>query len=115
MSLYSLMESYGTLKRPTIGRDTTQGVTQSPFVNVSGSVNIPCSVQQASGRTQEIYAQRNIFVTTTLYFPRDPHCQVNDRFEATDRTGVTSIYLIRGVTAQLGRGRVWQVEAELIQ
>lgn len=110
-----MMESYGTLKRPTIARDSTQGVTQDPFVTVTGSVNIPCSVQQASARTQELYAQRNIFVTTTIYFPLDPQSQVNDRFEATDRTGVMSIYLIRGVTAQLGRGRVWQVEAELIR
>ena len=110
-----MMESYGTLKRPTIGRDNMQGVTQDPFVVVPGAVNIPCSVQQASARVQELYAQRNIFVTTTIYFPVDPKCEVNDRFEAVDRTGVMSIYLIRGLTAQLGRGRVWQVEAELIR
>jgi hypothetical protein len=64
---------------------------------------------------QELYAQRNAVVTTTLYFGQDPGAEPNDLIEVTDRTGRTANYLARGESQSVGRGRLWQVDCELIR
>ncbi len=113
MSLITTMcESVAVVKRPVIGRDSAQGVTQPSFTVVAS--NLPCSVQEPSTAVQELYAQRNTFVTAKLYFAQDPLAQVNDRVEATDRTGRTSVYLVRGEAQAVGRGRLWDLDAEKV-
>jgi|SRR5581483_961831 len=111
MSLYTMMESTCLIQRPQIGRDSSEGVTQT-FVTIIS--NLPCSVQQAGLNVIQLYAQRNSVVNTTIYFPQDPGAQVNDLLLATDRTGSTLYYLIKGQAQAVGRGRVWQIEAEWI-
>lgn len=106
----TMLESMGQLKRPTIGRDSAQGVTQPTFVDVGDAV--PCSVQQASVMTKLLYAQRNSVVTTTIYFAQNPMAQVNDIFVATDMSRKTLTYLVKGQAQSVGRGRLWQIEAE---
>jgi hypothetical protein len=113
MSLISTMlESSGVVKRPIIGRDTAEGVTQPAFNPVTDL--LPCSIQQASVRVITLYAQRNSNVTTTIYFAQNPMAQVNDIFVGTDRTGKTLTYLVKGEAQSVGRGRLWQIEAEWI-
>lgn len=108
-----MLESTGSLRRPTIGRDSAQGVTQNPFVTLFE--NVACSVQQARTSVKELYAQRNTVVTTTVYFASDPGAQVNDLFTATDRAGTVSNYLVRGKSQAVGQARLWNTDMELIE
>lgn len=108
----TMLESTATTKRPTIGRDSAQGVTQDPFVTLL--TDVPCSCQQASARVQELYAQRNAFVTTTVYFAQDPQVQPNDLLLVTDRTGGTANYRVVGQSQAVGRGRLWNVDCEFV-
>ncbi len=111
MSLLSMLESSGTLKRPTIGRDSQQGVTQNPFVAISPSV--PCSVQPANKDVVMLYAQRNTQVTTSIFFAQDIQAQVNDRFESINRGGQPSgTYLVRGYEQEVDRMVVWRMDAQ---
>ena len=108
----TMLESSAVLQRPTIGRDSADGVTQT-FVTIAS--NLPCSVQQAGARTMEIYLQRNIEVSTEIHFDQDPGCQANDVFIITDRTNTATYYLVEGRAQPVGRGRIWKVDARWIQ
>lgn len=108
-----MCESSCTIKRPTIGQDAEAGTTQDPFVIIM--LDLPCSQQEASSRTQELYGQRNIFVSTTFYFPVDPRAEVNDLILSTDRTGATVKYLVQGAQQPVGRGRIWSVDCERVR
>jgi concanavalin A-like lectin/glucanase superfamily protein len=105
MSLFSMLESTGYLQRPTIGRDTQQGVTQTPWNTVSAVV--PCSVQSANSSVKMLYMQRNTDIIVTIYFAQDIGAQVNDRFIATDTSGVQSTILVLSESQQVDRGVVW--------
>lgn len=115
MSLITtLLESSCVIQRPTIGRDSQQGVTQDPFVAIAS--NLPCSQQEASAGVQQLYAQNNTVVTTTLYFAQDPGCEVNDRAIVTDRRGLPTYYLLQGeAQIAVGRGRLWSVAATRVR
>ena len=114
MSLISTMlESYCTGKRPTIGRDASQGVTQSPFVVLFR--NVPCSCQQSSAMVKELYAQRNAVAPTTVHFAQNPGVEVNDVLDITTREGTTVTYLVEGPAEPTGRARIWSVGATLIR
>jgi hypothetical protein len=109
-----MMESVATVKRPTIGRDSRRGVTQDPFrVLISG---LPCNSNQSSASTKEIYGQRNVTVTHTVYFAQDPGAEVNDLLVVTNqRTGVVSNLLVRGQSDSDTRGRLWVVDCEQVR
>ena len=114
MALIStMMESYGTLKRPTVGRDTAQGVTSTPFVTVA--VNLPCSVSQMSASAQLLYAQRNVFISTVIYLAVDPGANVNDVFDATDRLGNVTRYLVKDIFGSDTRSRLFSMGCEAIR
>ena len=105
MSLRStMMESTCNVLRPTIGRDGSQGTTQSHKVITS---NLACSAQQAHYSITMLYAQRNASVDTVLYFDVDPKCEPNDRIDVTDRTENVTSYLVTGRAQPVGRGRLW--------
>ncbi len=107
-----MCESTGVLKRPTIGRDVQQGVTQNPFVTVCPSV--PCTVQPASQRVVELYAQRNTGVTTSVFFAQDIQAQVNDRFEALNPAGQQTVILVKGFSQEVDRMVCWRMDGEKI-
>ena len=107
-----MLESSCLLRRPTISRDAANGVIQDPFVIIAS--NLPCSVQELPTRELILYAQRNTNVTTKVYFASDPRAQINDRLDVMDRTGRTSAYLVRGEAQAVGRGRLWDLDAEKI-
>jgi hypothetical protein len=120
MSFATMMESFGTLYRATIGQDSSGGTTQDPFVPIPPQLavmvqNIPCSISQAGVRVQELYAQRNVIVNTRIAFDRNPRAEVNDIFKATDRSGIQRTYLVRGVHQPLGRAVAWTLDCEVIQ
>lgn len=120
-----MMESSAVVYRPSIGRDSRQGVTQTPFVPVdpvNGGVEVnrletelPCTVQQASPRTIMLYGQQNAEFSTVLIFAQDPRCQQNDQIRVTDRTGNVTYYLVVGAALPTGRARQWIVTANYVQ
>lgn len=99
MSLYSMLESVGTLKRATISRDLNKGVVQDPFTDII--VDVACSVQPASISAKEIYAQREAFITASIFFEDDIGARVNDRFHVVDSNGTEHIFLIHGFSQNL--------------
>lgn len=109
MSLLNLLESTGILYRPTIGRDSQQGVTQDPFVPISQP--IPCSVQSASATVTMLYRQRNSDIVVTVYLATDPQAQVSDKFVVTDRQGNQRVLLVLGEAQQVDRDVVWVMYA----
>lgn len=111
MSLESMMESVGTLLRPTTGRDRMQGVTQNYRPILSG---FPCSQQQAGASVVMRYAQRQTSVGTTIYLAQDIGAQVNDKIDVTDMLGKTTSYLVKGETQPIGIGTIWSVDCEKI-
>ena len=96
MSLFSMLESAGTLKRPVISTTAAHGTAQEPPETIIE--NVPCSVQPAGTHVQLIYAQRNTIVTTRIYFDQDIGAKVNDYFDVTDSALVTHRFLVKGVT-----------------
>jgi hypothetical protein len=109
----SMFESVATVQRPLIGRDSAAGVTQDPFTTLAR--NLPCSCQQAKASVRDLYAQRNLVVTTTIYFNTDPGAEANDRIIVTDRTGTCSSYNVSGKSQPVGRGWLFKVDAELVR
>ncbi len=107
-----MLESTGVLKRPTIGRDSQQGVTQSPFVTVCPSV--PCTVQPASQNVVMLYAQRNTEVSTSVFFDQDIQAQVNDRFDAVNPAGQTTKLLVKGFSQEVDRMICWRMDCSKI-
>lgn len=111
-----MCESYATLKRPKIGRDSASGVTQDPF-NIIIS-NVTCSCQQAGAFIKLLYDQRNQAVPTSVYFAQDIGCQANDQLVITDRTGIAYEYNVTGPAKPVGRfqyyGMLFEVTAEFI-
>ncbi len=109
----TMMDSICTIQRPSIGRDTQEGTTQT-FDQVI-QANMPCSQQEASASVRMLYAQRNTQVSTTFYFYMNPGTEVNDRLISTDRLSQVAYYLVQGEAEPVGRGRLWQVQCERIR
>ena len=112
MSLWTMLESTGTLEAPTIGRDASQGVTQTTWTEVL--CDFPCSVQQSGGSRMAFYAQMSPSIGTTVYTATDIGAQPNQRMIITDRTGDSKYYNVNAMTQSVGRGRLWQTECTLI-
>lgn len=109
----TMMESIGVLKRPTIGRDLRQGVTQT-YATIAE--NLPCSAQESRASVKDLYAQRNVLVGVTVYFSQDPGAMVNDLLVSTNqRTGEVLTLLVQGTAQPVSRGRLWTVDAERIR
>lgn len=115
MSLLSMMRSVLTLKRPSIAQDAAGGVEQEPFRTIIS--NVPCDVQTAGIMVQNLYAQRNSEVSTTIYAARDTGAQANDIVEVVDQDGNTLIFLVRGSRKELVNRRQspYQIDCMYIQ
>lgn len=116
MSVESMLDSTCIIYRPTsVTRDGAGGTVQ---VFTLLAANLPCSQQQASPRTQELYQQREVNVGTTLYFAEPPGgATVNDFVVVTDWIYETPrYYLIQGASFPAPRvtagGEVWQLDCE---
>ena len=112
--MITMMDSVmNNLKRPRIGRDDNQGVTQT-FETIA--IDVPCCLSQSGGTVQQMYAQRGMFNMFTIWFGLFyPGCEVNDVMTITDRSGIARTFLIRSLTSPLGRRVVYSVDAQLIQ
>lgn len=94
MSLFTtMMDSVATLKRPTIGRDANQGVTQDPFETIVQDE--PCSVQPISGNDLMVFGQRESGIDSTIFFTSDIGAAVNDKIETTDALGDVRTFMVR--------------------
>ena len=80
-----MCRSSATLQRQAVTKDASGGMVHS-YANVSGSVDLPCDIQPASGRVRDQYMQRNLAVTHTMYFPDDVTVLPGDRLTASGRT-----------------------------
>lgn len=110
----TMLESTATGKRPTIGRDTAEGVTQDPFRTLF--TGYPCSYQEQSVTVMDVYGQRNTVTRLVVYFDQDPSLEVNDRVEITEvRTGATDYLNVTGTAQPVARGRIWSVDCERIR
>ena len=98
MSLDTMLESVGTLKRPVMGRDSAGGQTQDQKVVLT---DIPCSVQEASGSTVTRFAQRQTQVDTTIYMEEDIGARENDILEVEDDDGRVATFSIPAQIHQL--------------
>lgn len=98
MSLTSMLESKGDLKRPTITKDSKGGTIQT-FETVS--TDHSCSVQPADSDVTIHYAQKNVQVNISIYFATNISPQVSDIFEVTDNDGVLHKYLVQGDSKDL--------------
>ncbi len=119
--LTTMLESVGTLKRPTINRDQAGGVTQDPFKTTRTAPpptiivqDVPCSIQPASAHIQQIYAQQGMNVTTTIFFADDIQARPNDLFFAEDLNGNMHRFKVLGFNSNLfGRYNVpYQMNCE---
>lgn len=100
MSLYTTMlESTGSLYRPTPGRDLSQGTLQDfgePLYQ-----GIRCSVQPARDSIILLYAQRNAKVSAQIYLVQQILAQPSDYFKVIDRDGTVSIFQVQGMDRNL--------------
>ncbi len=99
MSLYSMLESVCTIKRPTISRDSHEGVVQT-FDQIIVQ-DVACSVQPASANITVLYAQRNLNVNTTIFFAQNVFAEANDVIEVTDREGILHTFQVMGYRKQI--------------
>jgi hypothetical protein len=115
MSIYTCFDSVAVIKRPTVGRDTMNGVTQDPFVVINPE--IWCSYQEKGQTVIDVYGQRQTQVRSTLYFAQDPGVEVNDLVVATDQWGLGTAtkLIVRGPAQPVGRGVQWECEVERLR
>ena len=113
MSIYTCMDSVGTLQRPVISRDSAQGVTQSAWTTIV--CNFPCSAQQSGASRMAFYQQMSASISSNLYTAQNIEAQENDRIKIVDRTGRTYWYNVDGQTQPVGRGIQWQTAVTLVQ
>ena len=104
-----MMDAVATIYRPSsVTRDAASGVVQIWTVLQAALI---CSEQQARGSTKWLYSQKNVEVSTTIYFVEDPGATVNDRIASTsDYTGVTKLYLVQGNSKSDTHGLLWFVD-----
>ena len=110
----TMMESWATVKRPTVSRDAAQGTVYTHDIIIKEG--IACNLSQAGPMMQLLYAQQNNTISSTLYFAEDPMIQPDDIVVVTTpRTGTVNTYLSKGRSQPLGRGHTWQANVELIE
>lgn len=118
MSLLTLMESVGTLKRPNIGRDSAHGTTQTFDIIAA---NVTCSVQPLTMQDRDLYGQTNTEINMMIFTLLNIGARNNDRFEVEELdsngqpTGVVNTYLVRGFQTPVSRYRFWYMPAEQLQ
>ncbi len=114
MSLMGMMDSVCNIYRPSsVTRDANQGQVQV-FTTLQAA--LPCSQQQMGASMQQVYAQNNAFVGTTIYFPADPLTHANDRLVAQSIfDGVVNQYLVAGSSFPVARGVLWGADCTMIQ
>jgi hypothetical protein len=115
MSLVGTMcESSANVYRPTIGRDSQEGVIQDPFVHIAGP--FPCSLNEGGATAGVLYGQRNAEIGTTIYFPLDPLAEVNDLIVLVDRSGRSVQYLVQGeAQSSSGREVLWAINVTRVR
>lgn len=79
MSVENLLRTTGTLRRPTIEKDESGGMTR-PFVDVSGKVDVPCDIQRGSGSSRQQYMQVQANAVHTIYTVDDLEMRPGDLF-----------------------------------
>jgi head-tail adaptor len=84
MSLLSMLRSKGTLQRSTSTKDASGGRTLA-WSDVSGSTDVRCDIQPASGSTVFKYAQMHIVVTHQILVAGDIGARADDRFTSGTR------------------------------
>lgn len=83
MSVTSLCNRVLQLQRPTF--TDARGVQgPSVYTVVSGAEEVPCSIQPARPNTVELYRQRRMQVSHSVYFDYDWKVYLGDRFVEID-------------------------------
>ncbi len=85
MSVESLLNTTGTLRRPSIEKDESGGMTR-PFLDVAGKVDVACAIQRGSATMRTQYMQQGAKAVHTIFTVDDLEMQPNDLFvSATGR------------------------------
>jgi hypothetical protein len=114
-----MFESTGVLRRPKIGRDSSQGVTQDlAAASTIIAQDVPCSVQEKTAGVLDAFGQRQTVSRTQVYTMDDIGARVNDVFDATnDLSGVTVRYLVQSAAKEV-QGRLqapWVMDVEVLR
>lgn len=104
----SLITDTITLERPVITVDASSGSKREVWNPVTGSENIPASIQPVSSAVRMELASRQIILTHRIYTRTDLKPKRGDRVRP-NRGGV--VYLVTGFFNQAGRDQVYMIEA----
>jgi hypothetical protein len=104
----SLITDTVTLERPYIILDQVAGSKRETWNPVSGSQNIPASIQPVSAQVRQDFASRQIIITHRIYTRTDLKPQRGDRIRPNKGTVV---YMVTGYYNQAGRDEVYMIEA----
>jgi hypothetical protein len=110
----TMMDATAVIYRPAIGQNPDYSTLQNFQVYKR---NLACSWQEASANVQAMWAQRNAYVSTTVYFADvNPLTEPNDLiFVTRQRTGETAYLLVEGEAESDTHGRLWQVPCRRIR
>jgi len=101
-----LLNTTVTLERPAVTIDESSGAKRETWNPVTGSTNIPASVQPVNSQVRYALASRQITITHRIFTNRDLGPKRGDRILTASGT----YYLVTGFFNQAGRNQVYMIE-----
>lgn len=103
-----LLNTTVTLERPLVTIDEVSGSKRETWNPVTGSANIPASVQPVNSQVRQALASRQITITHRIYTYKNLQPKRGDRLVSS--SGV--YYLITGFFNQAGRDKLYMIEGK---
>lgn len=101
------LNSTVTLERPQVTLDESSGAKRETWNPVTGSINVPASVQPVNSQVRHALASRQISISHRIYTNTDLKPKRGDRVVTSSGT----YFLITGFFNQAGRNKVYLIEA----
>lgn len=104
-----LLNKKVTLERSVITLDSSAGSKRENWKPITGSENIPASIQPVSTLLRQEYASRQIIITHQIYTSVDLKPKRGDRLRLEN---TTTYYVITGFMNIASRGKLFMIEGK---
>ena len=109
MSLASLCRTHRiSFESATTVKDTAGGTTREMYTAVIGLTNILCTIQNASGKEKYLFAQRNLWLDSIIYLPRNYQTSIESRFRIRELVN-SRLFRILHYADEAGRDQLTKI------
>lgn len=104
-----LLNKKVTLERSVITLDSSAGSKREDWRSITGSENIPASIQPVSTLLKQEYASRQIIITHQIYTSVDLKPKRGDRIRLVNST---TYYVVTGFINVASRNKLFMIEGK---